>query len=60
MYSKNFGGPTLIAFGAFQNAPDEFLLEFRDRFFQQNAAVNHHPYQRFKLIFQVRTLRGST
>ena len=60
MYSKNFCGPALIAFRAFQNAPDEFFLEFRDRFLQQNAAVNHHPNQRFKLIFQVRTLRGPT
>jgi hypothetical protein len=56
--SQDFGRATLIATGVFQNAPDEFLLELRHGFFEQNAAIDHHSDQRIQLFFHVCMLRS--
>src|SRR5277367_2965113 len=39
MDSQCFGGARLISVQALQHSLDEFLLEFRDRFFEQNPAL---------------------
>jgi hypothetical protein len=49
--AEEFGGARLIAFGAFEDAADEFLLKFGDGFFEADAAVNHGSNERFQLIF---------
>jgi hypothetical protein len=57
--SEGFRGTRLVAIAALQYAPDEFLFEFDDRFFEQNSSLDHHTDQRFQLIFHVCTLRSS-
>ncbi len=49
--SQRFGGARLVSVQPFQHAFDKFFLEFCNRFFEQNPALDHHSYQRFQLIF---------
>jgi hypothetical protein len=56
--SEGFGSAGLISVKAFQHTLDEFFFEFRNRFFEQDAPLNHHSYQRFQLIFHDCTLRS--
>jgi hypothetical protein len=55
--SKRLGGAGLVASRFLQRAPDKLLLEFRDSFFEKNAALDHHANQRFQLLFHVCMLR---
>jgi hypothetical protein len=55
---EGFRGARLVAVAAFQNAPDKFFLEFNNRFFEQDSALDHDSDQRFQLIFHVCTLRN--
>jgi hypothetical protein len=41
VHSENFRGTALVPLGAFQDAFDEFLLEFRDSFFKKDATFDH-------------------
>jgi hypothetical protein len=54
--AEHLGGARLVAIKAFKNPSDEFLLEFRDGFLEQNSALDHHAYERFQLIFHDCTL----
>jgi hypothetical protein len=56
--AQDFGGAALVSSGMLQDTPNEFLLEFREGFFEQNAALDHHSYQRFQLLFHVCMLRS--
>ncbi len=58
MNSQSLGGAALVSAGVFQDAPDEFFLEFRHGFFEQNAALDHHSDQRIQLLFHVCMLRN--
>jgi hypothetical protein len=58
MDSKDLRGAALISLGVFQDAPYEFLLEFRHGFLEQNTALDHHSDQRFQLLFHVCMLRS--
>jgi hypothetical protein len=57
---QNLRGPRLIPILPLQHPLDKFLLELRNRFFQQNPSFHHHPNQRFQLFFHDDTLRMST
>ena len=57
MDSQLFRATGLIALAAFQHTANEFLLEFTDRFFEQDSSLDHHSDQRFQLIFHDCTLR---
>jgi hypothetical protein len=58
MNSKNFCRSALIPIRAFQHPLDEFLLKFRDGFFEQNTALYHQPHKRFQLIFHTARSEG--
>ena len=58
MNAQDFGCAALISAGVFQNAADEFFLEFRNGFFEQYPALDHHSDQRFQLLFHVCMLRN--
>jgi hypothetical protein len=53
MYPQYLRRPRLISVQPFQHTLDEFLLELRHRFFEQNSTIDHHADQRFQLIFHV-------
>src|SRR5271168_5138170 len=57
--SEDLGGAALVSIRVFEHAPDEFFLEFRAGFLEQDAALDHHSDQRFQLLFHVCTLRSS-
>jgi hypothetical protein len=57
--AEDFGGAGLVAVESLKHALDEFLLEFSDGFFEENAALNHHTHEGFQLIFHSRTLRSN-
>ena len=56
--AEDFGGTALVSPGVFEDAPDKFLLEFSEGFFEQNSALDHHSDQRFQLLFHVCMLRS--
>src|SRR5277367_6693698 len=56
--AERFGGAALIAAGMFQHAANEFFLELSQGLFEQNAALDHHAYQRIQLLFHVCMLRN--
>ena len=39
--AEEFGGAALVAVGAFHGGLEEALLEFLERFLEQNPTVNH-------------------
>jgi hypothetical protein len=55
--AQDLRGAGLIALGAIHYALNELLLEFRDGFSEQNAALHHLANQGFQLIFQNSFLR---
>jgi len=55
--AKNFGGAGLVAVRTVQNALDEALFEFTDRFVKENTALHHLVDETFQLIFHDGTLR---
>jgi hypothetical protein len=57
VHSQQPGGAGLIATGAVQNALDEFLFEFIDRFFEMDSALHHLADQSFELVLHCSTLR---
>jgi hypothetical protein len=60
MDTEYFGGAGLIPVDAFEDTLDEFLLEFSHGLFEKDSALDHHPDQRFELIFHRGTLRITT
>lgn len=56
--TEDFCGAGLITIKPFENASDELLLEFRQRFFEQNASLDHRAYQRFQLLFHFSMLQN--
>src|SRR6266404_3725936 len=58
--AKNFSRAGLVAVGAVQDALDETLLEFADRFVKQNSSLHHLIDEPFQLIFHSGTLRSRT
>ena len=58
VYSEDFRGARLISIELFENAADELLLELRQRFFEQNAPLDHRAHQRFQLLFHFSMLRN--
>ena len=55
---QDLGCAALISTGVFQNAADEFFLEFREGLFEQDSALDHHSDQRFQFLFHVCMLRS--
>jgi len=55
--SERFGGTGLVAVFAVQYALDKTLLEFANRFVEQNTAFDHLIHKPFQLIFHDVTLR---
>src|SRR5437016_1970426 len=58
--AKNFDRAGLVAVRAVQNALDEALFEFADRFIKQYPALHHLIDESFQLIFHDDTLRSRT
>jgi hypothetical protein len=56
--TQDLGSAALVTPGMLQDSPDEFLLELRERFLEQNTALDHHSDQRFQLLFHVCMLRS--
>jgi hypothetical protein len=57
MNPQNLRRAALVAMRPVQHALDETLLEFADRFVEQNSAIYHLRYQSFQLVSHNRTLR---
>jgi hypothetical protein len=55
--AQQASGSRLIAVGSVQGPADKSLLEFIDRFVEQNPAIHHLAHQSFKLISHDDTLR---
>jgi hypothetical protein len=49
--SKDLGCARLISLRFLQRAADEFLFEFRHRFFEQNTSFDHGADERFQFLF---------
>jgi hypothetical protein len=44
VYSEDFCGAGLVSVEPLENAPNELFLELRQRFFEQNASLDHRAH----------------
>lgn len=60
VYSEDLRGAGLVSVESLENAPNELFLELRQRFFEENASLDHRAHQRLQLLFHFSVLRNGS